>query len=182
MKANTDVIYRALNDFVDQEHIDCLFLDLPGATPTPLRVLAGCVVLLFLLGAIALWSVPWIQTATGGGQVVALNPADRVQAISALVDGRINRWYVNDGSIVKAGDPIVEIADVDPRFLERMQAERAAVAHQLNAGQIASETALLNYERRNVCLTTDSAHARTSRPQKLNTRRLAHASPVHAQR
>ncbi|MEX2481449.1 MAG: HlyD family efflux transporter periplasmic adaptor subunit [Gammaproteobacteria bacterium] len=88
-----------------------------------------------------------MQTAAGSGQVVALNPADRVQAINALVAGRINRWFVHDGSLVSAGDPIVEIVDIDPRFIERLQAERAALAHRLEAARIATETALLDYQR-----------------------------------
>ena len=45
-----------------------------------------------------------------------------------LVDGRINRWYVDDGDVVSAGEAIVEIIDVDPRLLERLNAEREALA------------------------------------------------------
>src|SRR5690606_19656476 len=74
-------------------------------------------------------------------------PADRVQSINALVDGRINRWFVDDGSIVNAGDPIVEIVDIDPRFIERLEAERAALAHRLEAARVGTETALLDYRR-----------------------------------
>jgi multidrug efflux pump subunit AcrA (membrane-fusion protein) len=88
-----------------------------------------------------------VQTAAGSGQIVALDPADRVQAINALVEGRINRWFVRDGSVVKAGDPIVEISDIDPRFIERLEAERAALAHRLEAARVATETAKLDYTR-----------------------------------
>lgn len=147
MKRGIDRARQGVATFAREEYVDALFGDLPGNVTAPLRVLAGMVVFLMLIAATLMWVVPWIQTAAGSGQVVALNPADRVQAISALVDGRINRWYVQDGSIVKAGDPIVEISDIDPRFIERMEAERAAVAHRLEAARVASETALLNYER-----------------------------------
>ncbi len=138
---------RPLSDFAEREHIEALFATLPARPPSPLRALAGAVVLLLIAAGGLLWYVPWLQTAPGAGQIVALNPADRVQPISALVEGRVSRWFVRDGSVVKAGDPIVEISDIDPRFVERLQAERAAVANGLEAARIATETALLNYQR-----------------------------------
>jgi multidrug efflux pump subunit AcrA (membrane-fusion protein) len=138
---------RALVDFAEQRHIDALMSRLPAAPPSPLRAFAGVVILLLIVFGVLMWNVPWLQTAPGSGQVVALNPADRIQPVSALVEGRINRWFVHDGSIVKAGDPIVEISDVDPRFIERLEAERSAVAHGLAAARGATETALLDYQR-----------------------------------
>ena len=91
--------------------------------------------------------VPWQQTSQGTGTFIALNPNDRVQNINSTVPGRINKWYVRDGSIVKKGDPIVEILDNDPRFVERLKLERDAVLMKYEADKGASETALLNYER-----------------------------------
>ena len=60
-------------------------------------------------------AVPWVQTASGRGTVIALDPLDRQQNITALVGGRIERWYVTDGDFVKEGDPIVRIVDIDPK-------------------------------------------------------------------
>jgi len=128
-------------------HLDALQNDMPGRVPGVSRVFAG-VVIVFLVALVALlWLVPWVQTAVGGGQVVALDPADRVQEINALVEGRVNRWFVRDGSIVKEGEPIVEITDVDPRFVERLETERSAVARRLDAARVAKETALIDYRR-----------------------------------
>ena len=53
-----------------------------------------------------------------------INPQDRLQNVTALVSGRIERWYVQDGSLVKEGDPIVQITDNDPLYIERLKAER----------------------------------------------------------
>ncbi len=92
-------------------------------------------------------AVPWLQTAAGTGQIVALDPADRPQAISVLVDGRINRWHVQDGDTVKAGDPILEVTDVDPEFITRLTAERRSLAHRLDATRAATETAKLDVVR-----------------------------------
>ena len=41
---------------------------------------------------------PWVQTTQGPGRVTALNPNDRLQEINALVTGRIQEWFVRDGS------------------------------------------------------------------------------------
>ena len=56
--------------------------------------------------------VPWVQTTSGRGVVTTLSPNERRQDINALVPGRIEEWYVRDGSTVKKGDPIVRIADI----------------------------------------------------------------------
>lgn len=92
-------------------------------------------------------TVPWVQTAAGTGTVIALDPLDRQQNITAMVPGRIARWYVTDGSIVKAGDPIVRIVDIDPRYLDRLAAERAQMLAEAEAARQAARVAQLDVER-----------------------------------
>jgi len=90
---------------------------------------------------------PWVQTTAGFGTVTALNPNDRLQEINALVPGRIQQWFVQDGSQVKVGDPIVQVADVDPQLLQRLEAERQQVIAKLNAAETAVETAQIDLRR-----------------------------------
>ena len=90
---------------------------------------------------------PWIQTAFGTGTVTTLHPSDRVQNITALVSGRIKKWYVHEGDIVKAGDPLVEIIDNDANLVDRLVAEREALQHSFEANVIATQTAFLNFDR-----------------------------------
>lgn len=115
--------------------------------PRPVWTLA--VLLMMGLGATAafLFLTPWVQTASGIGQVTTLDPAERTQNLAALIDGRINRWFVRDGAHVNAGEPIVEIIDLDPKLIENLTAERAAVASQLAAAEAATATALIDLER-----------------------------------
>lgn len=105
--------------------------------------------LFFSAGAVAafLIFVPWVQTTSGFGAVTALNPNDRLQEINALVPGRIQEWFVRDGSHVSTGDPIVQITDVDPQLLERLQAERQQVVAKLNAAETARDTSELDLTR-----------------------------------
>lgn len=92
---------------------------------------------------VILFTVPWVQTAAGSGQVVALNPNDRVQSITALVPGRVDRWFVSDGQQVRAGDPIARIVDNDPQLLNRLADERAQVLAEIEAAR-GSITAVQN--------------------------------------
>jgi len=102
----------------------------------------------FVLFAIVFMSfVPWVQTTAGNGSVTALNPTDRLQEINALVSGRIEEWYVRDGSAVKVGDPIVKIADIDPQLIERLEAERSQIVAQKEATEAALKTAQIDLRR-----------------------------------
>ncbi len=116
--------------------------------PRVARNMAGLVVLLLLLTGAGLYWTPWVQTAAGSGQLIALHPTGRVQAVNAMVSGRIRKWYVQDGSRVRAGDPLVEIIDQDPLLVDRLQAELTAIRGKLDATRIAKETALLDVERK----------------------------------
>lgn len=115
--------------------------------PRVMRAL-GVVVALAMVSIIAFaLFVPWVQTAAGSGTVIALDPLDRQQNITALVPGRIEKWYVTDGSEVKKGDPIVRIVDVDPRYLDRLRGERAQIEAEVEAARLAARTAQLDVER-----------------------------------
>jgi RND family efflux transporter MFP subunit len=91
--------------------------------------------------------VPWVQTSYGVGTVAALNPNDGVQEINALVPGRVQEWFVRDGSHVAVGDPIVRIVDIDPNLLDRLNAERVQVLAKLSAAETNVETAEIDRNR-----------------------------------
>lgn len=116
-------------------------------TPGVIRVLGWMTVGLIVAVGLFFAFVPWVQTTAGNGVVTALDPDDRLQNINALVSGRIERWYVRDGSIVEAGDPIVRIADNDPQLLERLQAERAQIMARLESTRANVRTAEIDLER-----------------------------------
>ncbi len=116
-------------------------------TPRVARAVAIGLVLLIAIIALCLTFVPWVQSASGPGQVTALNPNDRLQEVNALVSGRIEEWYVRDGSRVSVGDPIVRIVDNDPRLLERLRSERQQVVADLSAAETALEIAEIDQRR-----------------------------------
>jgi RND family efflux transporter MFP subunit len=124
------------------------FATLNGIEPPRVSVVIGwALVLTMVTIALFLTFVPWVQTAYGVGKVTALNPYDRQQEINALVPGRIQEWYVRDGSSVKVGDPILRLIDNDPQLLQRLQAERGQVLAKLTAAETALEIAQIDQRR-----------------------------------
>lgn len=116
-------------------------------TPKPLRVLPRIILIFLGLTILILCLTPWQQTSKGFGHIIATDPNDRAQNISAPINGRIKKWYVKDGSAVKKDDKLVEIVDNDPLILERIKSERDAKQRKFNVTQIASQTSKLNYQR-----------------------------------
>jgi RND family efflux transporter MFP subunit len=109
--------------------------------PSPMRAVAWMVSIGMILMILALIFVPWVQTAYGYGYVTALNPQDRPQPINALVSGRIKKWYVQDGSTVKAGDPLLELVDNDVDFILRLEEKRDSLARNLESARLVALTA-----------------------------------------
>ncbi len=99
----------------------------------------------FLLFLLAL--VPWQQTSLGKGKITVIDPNDRTQVLTAAVSGRIEKWLVQDGQVVKSGEPIVQIVDNDPDFLGRLELERDAAIKKFEAAKASSDTARLNFNR-----------------------------------
>jgi multidrug resistance efflux pump len=68
--------------------------------------------------------VPWTQNVRARGKVTTLKPQQRPQTINSIIAGRIEKWFVQEGDIVKAGDTILFISEIkdeffDPQLLER---------------------------------------------------------------
>jgi RND family efflux transporter MFP subunit len=116
-------------------------------TPGVMRAIGWIIAIGLTAVALFLAFVPWVQTTAGFGSVTALNPNDRLQEINALITGRIQEWYVQDGSHVAVGDPIVKVVDIDPQLLQRLTAERSQVEAKLEAAEQAVRTAEIDERR-----------------------------------
>ena len=115
--------------------------------PQPIESLKKIIVISLILLVLILVITPWRQTASGFGYVIALDPNNRAQNINATVNGRVNQWFVKDGSRVKAGDKIVEIVDNDPQIIERLQLEKSAKERKYEVAKMASDTSKINFNR-----------------------------------
>lgn len=122
---------------------------------TPLsvsRYVKVLVLLFFVLPLIGLF-LPWQQNVSAAGKVTAFSPSERVQTIDAPLNGVISKWYVNEGSAVKAGDVLLEISDIDPLFKDRLASQRdnqqeklAAKEDELKSYEVQLENLILSRE------------------------------------
>ncbi len=87
-------------------------------TPNSAIPLARAVALTLIGFIVILIVVPWVQNVAGSGTVTSFSPDQRPQTIDALIDGRIQKWYVKEGDYVKKGDTIVVLRDIDTKFLD----------------------------------------------------------------
>jgi len=86
---------------------------IPNKLYTANRIVIG----LFFLFIVTLAFVPWTQTITAQGHLSAYSPAERPQEVHAPIQGRILSWNINEGMVVKKEDLVLELVDVDPKFL-----------------------------------------------------------------
>lgn len=107
------------------------FLRASRAPRTLARLVAGA----FALLAAALVLVPWQQSAPGRGRVIAFSATQRQQTIDAPVEGRIGKWFVQEGQRVKEGERLVDLTDNDPEILGRLERERSAVTERIEAAK-----------------------------------------------
>ena len=101
------------------------------------RRIAKMLLIVLALSAVALLFVPWQQSVTGSGRVIAYAPLKRQQTVEAPVYGRIADWNerVVEGVRVSQGERILEIRDVDPDFVIRLEAQVLATERKLEAAE-----------------------------------------------
>ena len=101
-----------------------------------LRTLAKVLVFGVVATILALIFAPWQQSVRGQGRVIAYAPVERQQEIDAPIDGRVTRWFVQEGDRVEEGQLIAELADNDPQILDRLRRERNAAQAQVDAATL----------------------------------------------
>lgn len=114
--------------------------------PQPRRVLYVSVSI-FLLLVLFLAFTPWQQNAIGRGKVIAYSPTERQYSIHSPITGQVSQWFVNEGDKVKKGDKIVQISDIDPLLIQRLESERNALKLKIQAIQDAIKAAESNENR-----------------------------------
>lgn len=97
------------------------------------RRVAAVLALVFVLFALTSLLAPWQQNVRGVGRVISYAPIERRQTVQAPIAGRIEQFFVREGSQVKRGEPLLEIRDNDPRLLERLVEQRNASTAKLSS-------------------------------------------------
>jgi multidrug efflux pump subunit AcrA (membrane-fusion protein) len=74
--------------------------------------------------------LPWTQNIRAKGTVTTLYQDQRPQQVNTIIGGRVMKWHIKEGDYVKAGDTLVQLAEVkvdylDPNLLQRTQEQLA---------------------------------------------------------
>ena len=86
-----------------------------------------------VLTPIAMLLLPWVQNIQATGEVTAFLPNERQQTVDTPVGGRVLRWHVQEGSIVKAGDLLADVSDIDPEALVRLEGQKRELQSKIDA-------------------------------------------------
>lgn len=83
------------------------------------------------IGLLLILFLPWTQNIRARGAVTTLKQEQRPQELNSIIPGRVLKWHVKEGDYVKAGDTIVQIAEVkddylDPQLLQRTEEQLTA--------------------------------------------------------
>jgi membrane fusion protein, adhesin transport system len=103
--------------------------------PRLTKTLARMLLVGFGLVVLAFAVVPWQQSSTGTGSVIAYAPIERQQTVEAPIEGRVTTWHVREGDHVDAGDAICDLTDNDPDILVRLRQERDAQVARIEASK-----------------------------------------------
>jgi multidrug efflux pump subunit AcrA (membrane-fusion protein) len=83
------------------------------------RWLTGAMVILLLF-----MLLPWTQNIQAPGMITTRLPEQRPQQLNSIIGGRIEKWYVKEGDMVKKGDTILKITEVKDSFLDPQLLDR----------------------------------------------------------
>src|SRR5574339_1218548 len=75
--------------------------------------------------------LPWTQNIRAKGTVTTLRQEQRPQQLNPIIPGKIIKWHVKEGDFVKAGDTLIQLAEIkdeyfDPNLLNRTQEQLKA--------------------------------------------------------
>ncbi len=112
--------------------------------PHSARPLALMIMLLLLAVTFGLFLIPWQQSVSGAGRIIIFSPMERPQNIEAQIPGRILKWHVREGVQVKQGDLVVELSELDQKFLDpeqlaRLESQKSVLKTRLEAAQARAE-------------------------------------------
>lgn len=80
--------------------------------------------------------LPWTQNIQSKGQITTLRPEQRPQFIPSAIAGRIEKWYVQEGQLVKKGDTIVFISEIKSEYFDPQLVERTDLQVSAKEGSI----------------------------------------------
>lgn len=125
---------NSVDKIIEQEKLYSLrSIRPPRIARTFAHILLGIIIIFIII-----LFVPWQQNIRGTGIVTAFNPSNRPQTVETAIAGRIQKWHVQEGQFIKAGDTIITLSEVrekffDPQLLLRLREQISAKQNSLKA-------------------------------------------------
>lgn len=105
------------------------------------KVIKGFIYSICLCGLVILF-LPWTQNVESTGFVTTLNPANRPQTITSRISGRVEKWFIRDGDLVKKNDTIAYISEIKEEYIDPELVSRSESQIQ------SKESAMESYEKK----------------------------------
>ena len=88
----------------------------------------------FMLVMVVILFLPWTQNIRAKGNVTTLRQEQRPQELNSIIPGKIVKWFIKEGDLVKAGDTILQISEVKEDYMDPNLVNRTG--EQLDAKQM----------------------------------------------
>jgi multidrug efflux pump subunit AcrA (membrane-fusion protein) len=90
-----------------------------------------------IIALLCIGFLPWTQNIRAKATVTALRQEQRPQELNSIIGGKIVKWFVKEGDMVKEGDTILELGEVkvdylDPQLLSRTKQQIDAKQVSIN--------------------------------------------------
>lgn len=89
------------------------------------------------VGIIGLF-LPWTQNIRARGSVTSRSPDLRPQTVHAIIPGRVEQWFVEEGQFVRKGDTILRLSEVKPEYFDPQLLGRTQ--QQINAKELTARS------------------------------------------
>ena len=91
-----------------------------------------------VIAAVILLLLPWTQNINARGGITTLRQEQRPQQLNTIIPGKVVKWHVKEGDVVKAGDTIIQLSEIKDDYLDPNLLGRTK--DQLTAKQITIES------------------------------------------
>lgn len=91
-----------------------------------------------VIASVILLLLPWTQNINARGGITTLRQEQRPQQLNTIIPGKVVKWHVKEGDVVKAGDTIIQLSEIKDDYLDPNLLGRTK--DQLNAKQITIES------------------------------------------
>lgn len=91
-----------------------------------------------LVSGFVILFMPWTQNVDMDGQVSVLNPESKPQNLTSRIAGRIEKWYIKDGDLVRKNDTIAFISEIKEDYVDPLLVQRSE--SQVKSKEVAMES------------------------------------------